>query len=391
MPFVLARADACRRVLTNADACCVHGRYPPTQEGCGVGAHTDSGYLSILLQDDVGGLEVSLAPAKLPAEPIWLDCGANLCILRAQGQPTSPSLPHTHTHTHTHTRTCTCTRTSGASVCSPCQWRHDGAGRRRCWCMSANCSSDCSLLVSTAHRAAPYASRSFPAWLAVRQVQNGAGDWIAAPPVPGTMVVNLGEMLQLCTSGYFLATPHRVVNRSGVRTPRAGAASAGGGEGGGGGACSERSEGGGGVGGGDDPQPRPRYSVPYFWNPRLDFVADAAAPLPGSLVWQRPRPTAGSVRATASHTGADGTGANTLFGCYGMNAFKSLVRGNPYCISQWGCLFFVCVYVCVCVCVRARVCVCVCVRVRACVRACVRLVLYRFTKPALHSCARPTG
>lgn len=31
------------------------------------------------------------------------------------------------------------------------------------------------------------------------QVQNGDGDWIDAPPLPGCVVVNLGEMLQLCT------------------------------------------------------------------------------------------------------------------------------------------------------------------------------------------------
>ena len=31
------------------------------------------------------------------------------------------------------------------------------------------------------------------------QVQNGDGEWIDAPPVPGCMIVNLGEMLQLCT------------------------------------------------------------------------------------------------------------------------------------------------------------------------------------------------
>jgi isopenicillin N synthase-like dioxygenase len=43
------------------------------------------------------------------------------------------------------------------------------------------------------------------------QVMNGAGEWVDAPPVENTLVVNLGEMLQLATRGYYLATPHRVL------------------------------------------------------------------------------------------------------------------------------------------------------------------------------------
>ena len=35
--------------------------------------------------------------------------------------------------------------------------------------------------------------------------------WHDVPPLPGTVVVNLGEMLQLATGGYFRATVHRVV------------------------------------------------------------------------------------------------------------------------------------------------------------------------------------
>ena len=42
---------------------------------------------------------------------------------------------------------------------------------------------------------------------------NPAGAWIAATPVPGTFVVNLGEMLQLATKGFYKATVHRVVNK----------------------------------------------------------------------------------------------------------------------------------------------------------------------------------
>jgi isopenicillin N synthase-like dioxygenase len=46
------------------------------------------------------------------------------------------------------------------------------------------------------------------------QVQNCSGQWIDAPPIEGTLVVNIGTMLQIWSNNYFLATPHRVINRS---------------------------------------------------------------------------------------------------------------------------------------------------------------------------------
>lgn len=47
------------------------------------------------------------------------------------------------------------------------------------------------------------------------QVKNHAGEWIDAPPRPDMLIVNIGEMLQLLSGNYFLATPHRVINQSG--------------------------------------------------------------------------------------------------------------------------------------------------------------------------------
>lgn len=43
------------------------------------------------------------------------------------------------------------------------------------------------------------------------QVQNGDGDWVDMPSVPGGFVINLGEMLQGITGNYFVATAHRVI------------------------------------------------------------------------------------------------------------------------------------------------------------------------------------
>lgn len=47
------------------------------------------------------------------------------------------------------------------------------------------------------------------------QVQNINGDWIEAPPVPGTLVINVGDLLARWTDGAYKSTPHRVVNSSG--------------------------------------------------------------------------------------------------------------------------------------------------------------------------------
>ena len=123
------------------------------------------------------------------------------------------------------------------------------------------------------------------------QVQNQSGEWIDAPPIDRTIVVNLGEMLQLATSGYFLATPHRVLNVE-RRQDAAGRLSG-------------------------------RFSMPFFFNPRLDFCMERID-LPNSLVWERPRPAEGSIECTSSHAGG-----NKLHANYGENAFKSLARSHP--------------------------------------------------------------
>ena len=47
------------------------------------------------------------------------------------------------------------------------------------------------------------------------QVRDAKGEWIHAPPIEGTLVVNVGDLLSRWTDGAYVSTPHRVVNTSG--------------------------------------------------------------------------------------------------------------------------------------------------------------------------------
>ena len=44
------------------------------------------------------------------------------------------------------------------------------------------------------------------------QVMDREDNWIEAPPIPGTFVINIGDMLETWTNGVYKATLHRVVN-----------------------------------------------------------------------------------------------------------------------------------------------------------------------------------
>jgi isopenicillin N synthase-like dioxygenase len=67
---------------------------------------------------------------------------------------------------------------------------------------------------------APHTDTSFMTLLPQNDVPGLAiktqdGRWIDAPAIPGTFIVNGGQFLQRWTNDRFLATPHRVINRSG--------------------------------------------------------------------------------------------------------------------------------------------------------------------------------
>jgi len=62
------------------------------------------------------------------------------------------------------------------------------------------------------------------------EIQSKSGEWVLAPPIPETFVINIGNTMQIWTNGEFSSTPHRVINRSGID----------------------------------------RYSIPFFANPRYD-------------------------------------------------------------------------------------------------------------------------
>ena len=66
------------------------------------------------------------------------------------------------------------------------------------------------------------------------QVKNRAGHWIDAPPIEGTFVINIGDMLERWSNDLFVSTPHRVINASG----------------------------------------RERYSIPVFYDPDYDTLVE---------------------------------------------------------------------------------------------------------------------
>ena len=66
------------------------------------------------------------------------------------------------------------------------------------------------------------------------EIQSKSGSWVGAPPMENTLVVNIGNIMQIWSNGRFSSTPHRVINR-----------------------------------GNND-----RYSIPFFVNPDFDCMIE---------------------------------------------------------------------------------------------------------------------
>lgn len=47
------------------------------------------------------------------------------------------------------------------------------------------------------------------------ELRTRAGEWVAAPYVEGTLVVNLGDLVKVWTNDVYVSNPHRVANRTG--------------------------------------------------------------------------------------------------------------------------------------------------------------------------------
>ena len=46
------------------------------------------------------------------------------------------------------------------------------------------------------------------------QALNSAGEWVDAPSIADTFLINVGDMLERWSNGLFVSTVHRVINRS---------------------------------------------------------------------------------------------------------------------------------------------------------------------------------
>lgn len=106
------------------------------------------------------------------------------------------------------------------------------------------------------------------------------GAWTDVPPAGNDVLVcNLGEVAELLSGGYLLATPHRVL------LPHS-----------------------------------QRLSIPYFHNPVLDACIEPLT-LPSALEWERDK----SYDEKAHWRRP----SNAMLAEYGSNAFKSLARSHP--------------------------------------------------------------
>jgi isopenicillin N synthase-like dioxygenase len=110
------------------------------------------------------------------------------------------------------------------------------------------------------------------------QVQNIQGGWIDVPPTtPDILICNIGELSEIWSNGYFLATPHQVLRQSSNTLSRT--------------------------------------SLPIFYNPKIDSVVEPISTK--EMTWTR-----GETKQWRRKN-------NQLLGSVGENSFKSLARSHP--------------------------------------------------------------
>jgi isopenicillin N synthase-like dioxygenase len=100
-------------------------------------------------------------------------------------------------------------------------------------------------------------------------------EWVDVPPLDGALVINVGEMLEVATHGYLVATEHRVLPRAPGTT---------------------------------------RQSIGFFWSPRLEAMLEPV-PLPPALAAEAP--------------GVSAHEHNALLPRFGDNALKGWFRSHP--------------------------------------------------------------
>lgn len=81
------------------------------------------------------------------------------------------------------------------------------------------------------------------------QILSRHGEWIPVTSIPGTIVVNIGDMMKRLTNDTLPSTPHRVINPPNTKADR------------------------------------PRYSIPFFMHPNPDFLIET---LPQCISENRP-------------------------------------------------------------------------------------------------------
>ncbi|CAG7934088.1 unnamed protein product [Penicillium olsonii] len=129
------------------------------------------------------------------------------------------------------------------------------------------------------------------------EVQNKNGTWISAPPIPGTLVVNIGRSLEALTGGICTATTHRVSLRP------------------------ENFE-------SSDGSLGPRFSFPVFQGVSLDLSAD-------KISLQIPDSVRSLVKDEKVKSDAEATFNKMFHGCIGEGTFVARVTSHQDVGQRW--------------------------------------------------------